>query len=230
MGRLKQAVRVITEEEFLLLLKTIKEDEKEKVFGKDYQDFCKIRDITIYCMMMGLGLRPRECYEAKVRDINLNKREWIIPFYNNKQRQTDVIQLPDFIFRILYGYMEKRIVYGFQDSEWLFPTRHFRSKGKLSRNSINIKFKYYCQKAGLLNLTYIDANGQMRGDLHPYILRHSFGTRAYEKLGDINKVRILMRHRDLRCRATFLYVHLNDNLKRGEYLEKLYEDHVPLII
>jgi integrase len=223
MPKRKQAVRIITEEEFTLLIKTIMTEQKEKVFGQEYQEFCKLRDSMMYCLMYITGARPKECYEAKIEHINIEKKQWIIPFFNNKQRQTDIITIPDSFFPRFYSYIEKRVAYGFKNSEWLFPTRHFKSpNGKLSRNCVNIKFKEYCKKAGLLNIMYTDANGQTRGDLHPYSFRYSFGTNAYEKFEDVLKVKIMLRHRDERCRATFRYIHLAENKKRGEFINKMY--------
>lgn len=224
MVKRKQEPQIITEEEFSKILYIIISEKKKKTYSGNYQVFCKLRDCMVYSMMFYLGLRPKECYEAKKEHINLDKKEWLIPYFNNKQRQTDIIPIPDFIFDKLLNYIEFSNNCGFSNSEWLFPTKHYMSSGRLSRSSINDKFNYYCNLAGLSRIMYKDADGMNHRNLHPYCLRHSFGTHAYEVLGDINKVRILMRHKDIRCRATFLYVHITDNNKRKEFLDNLYEN------
>ena len=192
--------------------------------------FIRLRNVFMVYFAYCLGLRPGECFRAKIEHINLEKQEMYIPASHNKQRQSDLLFFPDFLIPQLEAYLKERNK-RFPESEWMFPTRSIDrgdAKGRMERSQFGKIFRDAIKKAGLYQVSYIDAQGLKRANLNVYSLRHGFGTRCYEKTKDLKQTSILMRHKDCSMRSTLMYVHLSEDKERKRLINEVYNEGVRL--
>ena len=195
--------------------------------GRSCWGYCKLRDATIMLLMFYNGLRPREACRAKLDHLDIKKALLYIPGKDNKQRQSDSVYLADFVWELLYKYLEIRNIHPqASKSEWLFPNI---MGGPIDRSTVMTVFKKAIKEAGLYKLSYIDKQGKPRGNLTLYSLRHSFATNAYLKLHDLRKVATLLRHKDFQCRSTLRYIHSAEGISYKELIEEVYKPEIPEI-
>ena len=176
--------------------------------GKDiprckYKKFIRIRNAFMIYLAYTLGLRPKECRCIKLSDIR--RQKLYIPADNNKQRNNDVIPLPDIIFYKIQIYITALKEF-FDNPIYLFPKR---DNEPIDRGSHIRFFREASRRAGFPGLTL-------------YSLRHSFGTNAYLRFHDIPKVGVLIRHYDFQYRTTLRYIHTASPIMREELLNELY--------
>lgn len=226
MGRKKkQLPSILSEEEFRKIGNFIlnRKPKRHDNFGDKYFRYCNARDFMIFYLIFYLGLRPKESYALEIEHLDLKNKIITIPAYNNKERDTDNLTIPEFVYSKLCNYLWLREEQGFENNKYVFPVKHHKNKETyLSRSSVVLIFANACKAIGIYKKTYIDKNGCPRGNYNPYSLRHSFGTRVYLTTGDIKLTAIALRHHDPQSRATYIYVHLAENLLRPFILEKIY--------
>ncbi len=217
----KKIPQAITEEDFNKITSAILTEPKPKNIGPEIFYFRQFRNCMMFFLMFYLGLRPKECYAAKLDYLNLDKETLFIPAENNKQRNSDFIPLPNFILPILVKYLEVRNSL-FKISSWLFPSDNWKHNSHLDTCFVAGVFKRAVKKANLYQIGYIDPNGRKIPTLTPYSLRHSFGSRVYEKTHDIKKTANLLRQYDWQCRSALIYIHTTQNKGRKELLDEIY--------
>lgn len=181
--------------------------------------FTAIRDITMYRFIYYNGLRPRECFNAKISYLNFQEETFFIPAIANKQRNQDKIPLPKFLMPELRKYLKLRNKY-YPNSSYLFPST--KSEKTIDRGTIIRQFRKAVKDAGLLELSYIDKQGFPRYNITLYSLRHSYGTIVYTKTKDIRKTALLLRHRDFWCRSTLIYIHTAERLAQKELVNQIF--------
>ncbi len=221
----KKIPQIVSDEQFQKILRAIIKEKQALNGGSEMYYFRKVRNCMIFFLMFYLGLRPKEAYGSKVEHISIENGTIFIPGENNKQRNSDTIPLPDFVRVGLLKYMKIRERY-FKDSPWLFPSNHWRSKGRLAHNVLAGVFKDAVRRAGILHTCYVDSLGRKISNLNPYSLRHSFGSRAYEKTHDIKKTAYLLRQYDWQCRNALVYIHTLQNKNRSDLYDEMYSDFV----
>lgn len=197
----KGILRVITEDELILIVKQMLKG--TRITKQKYHIFARTRNASMCIFSYYLGLRPKECRCIKLSDFR-GKRLYI-PAENNKQRNNDVIPIPDFLFTKLLNYIDY-LKTTFPNSIYLFPKRDLKP---LDRGSHIRFFRYASRRVGIYNVSL-------------YSLRHSFGTNCYLKLRDIQKTAILLRHYDCSCRTTMRYIHTASPVMREELFQELY--------
>ena len=217
----KKIPQIISEEDIQKIFHAIINEKRAYNGGKKIYYFRKFRNCMIFFLMYYLGLRPKASYAIKIEHIDLERGTLFIPASNNKQRNSDLIPLPEFVYNTLFRYIKKRNKL-FEDSEWLFPSDHWRSKGHLDHSVVCKIFKDAARDTKLLNTSYVDAQGHKRANFTPYNLRHSFGSKAYEKTKDIKKTAFLLIQYDWQCRSALVYIHTTQNKNRIDLFNELY--------
>ncbi len=217
----KRIPQTITEKEFYKITATLFKNPKRRKLPP-YQKFTRIRNFMIFSLCFYLGLRPKESKDIKVEHINFSEKTLYIPAENNKQRNQDILPIPDFILRKIRSYLQLKNKF-FKESAWLFPAKYSSNRNKnLSRGTLIKAWNDCLKKSGMLYKSYTDSNGKPRYNLTLYSLRHSFGTFSFEKLKDIKKVGSLLRHYDFQCRSTLRYIHTTQNSTRKNLFEEVY--------
>lgn len=209
---------------------TLKEIELKAIinyllYKKNVSSFNRFRNATMVYFQYILGLRPKECYNVLIENLDLVNNRLFIPAMDNKERQADYIYLPDLLIPKLEIYLKIRNN-KYPDSPYLFTTK---IKGKyygLSRSRYAQIFKDAVKSLGLYK---ISKTRTIKGKIHrvgnftPYSLRHSFGTEVFSRTKDIKRTAIMLRHKDNNFRSTMIYVHACEDKLREELTKEIYE-------
>jgi len=168
-----------------------------------------------------LGLRPKECYCAEIKHLDLINNYIYIPSKNNKQRQDDFIPIPNFLLEKLIYYLKLRNKYH-KNSKWLFPNR---KDEHITLFHFHWILREALKKSDKCFIKYFDKKGIPRYNLNLYSLRHGFGTKVMKKT-DLNlfKTAIALRHKDSKLRTTMKYVHIVDSFERKNIMIEVYSD------
>ena len=183
--------------------------------------FNKIRNSFMIYFAYKLGLRPKETYNCELKHINLTEKKLFIPGENNKERQQDIIPLPDFLINNLKNYLKIRSL-TFPENKYLFPTKSKRQR--LDRSYQSKILRNALKKADLYFINFYDKIGRGKGNLTLYSLRHGFGTFIWKKTKDIKKTAIMLRHKDIMMRTTMIYIHLTEDEERKEISNEIYKE------
>jgi integrase/recombinase XerC len=164
-------------------------------------DFESIRNKLIIDILYQTGIRRSELVNLKKNDIDLNNLNLKVLGKRNKERIIPFsLQLADNLnryFSVLYDMNIK--------SEYLLVDKNGK---QLSSFQV-----YYIVKKELSKITTQEKK-------HPHILRHTFATHLLNNGADINAVKELLGHSNLK--ATEIYTHSNI-----EQLKKIYKQSHP---
>lgn len=145
------------------------------------------KELTLFLLLYGGGLRISEGCSLKWKDINLDERRLLIHGKGNKER---VISLPQFCI----DYLKK-----FQAAQ----TKHEYIFGDAPLNP----------RTGYDLIKTCGAKGNLLNPLHPHALRHSFATHLLASGANLRTLQKILGHESLQ--ATEKYTHLNiDSLAR----------------
>jgi len=168
----------------------VRENEMETLldrveFGSEYEG---VRNKLIIELFYGTGMRLTEMAGLKNSDIDLAGKLIKVLGKGNKER---LIPMTTESVRLLYIYQEKKDeTFGQNFSPWLFLTK----KG----DKIYNKLIYRIVNTSLKTVTTIDKKS-------PHVLRHTFATVLLNKGADINAIKELLGHSNLK--ATEIYTH-----------------------
>lgn len=179
------------------LLKVIK-----TIYDFDYHEFTKKRNACMLVLSLVLGLRPKECFDAKLSYLDIANKRFFIPAMSNKQRYQDWKTIPEFMLDIIDDYLPLRNKFH-KASEFLFPTRS--PKGRMETSGYDRVFRTLLQQSGLYHISYIDGNGYKRASLTPYSLRAAHGSIVGKRTGNMIDVAVSLRHKDPMMRTTLKY-------------------------
>jgi len=221
MARRKRIPKIITPEELETILRFIIKPKNSRR-PTPQENFTRLRNCLALYLMYYLGLRPKESIAIELRHINFEKKMLFIPAQNNKQRNADIMPIPDFILEKIIFFVKltksQKI-----DSEWLFPSIHWKSKeGRATRSVYTKSFKDALIDADMLQTSYIDGQNNPRYNITLYSLRHSFGTLVLRKTKNYKKTAKALRHYDDQCRSVLIYDHTTDHIDRENILQEVY--------
>jgi integrase/recombinase XerC/integrase/recombinase XerD len=149
-------------------------------------DLKETKEITLFILLYGGGLRISEACHLKWSAISFTQRKLVILGKGNKER---ILILPAFCIDHLQNLKKKH------DSEFLF------SEGAMNPRTGFEMIRNCGKKAGLMNT------------IHPHALRHSFATHLLASGANLRVLQKLLGHDSLQ--ATEKYTHLNiDSLAR----------------
>lgn len=160
------------------------EEEVLKLFSMIYNPNHRLQiQLLYYC-----GLRISEMLALKGRDIDLKQE--VLKVVQGKGGKDRLIPLPKPLQPDLRSFMQSDQQYLTNFEGFLFKTSSRNTQGLLSRLS---------KKFGKR--------------LHPHMLRHSYATHVLEKTNNIELVRDLLGHTDIR--TTQIYTHLTTKAKKA---------------
>lgn len=169
----------LTLEEIEILFNSISED-----------DYYQLRDKALFELLYSAGLRISEAIELTLGDVSFEERLIKVTGKGSKER---LVPLGDAAVRLLEQYLKEsrgRIL-GTRASEYIFISK----KGSmLNRKSVWRLLKGYVDKTDI------------KKNITPHTLRHSFATHLLEQGADLRVVQELLGHTDIS--TTQLYTHL----------------------
>ncbi|MCK5685420.1 tyrosine recombinase XerC [bacterium] len=180
----------------------VSQDEMEQVFEKNEEDRCdqfiRSRDLIIFEILYGCGIRLSELVETNIIDCNLREGVLRVTGKGNKQR---VLPIGKNAIKSINTYLTLRQAqfgsFGSKDALII------SSRGKrISHRSVQDRVKKHLLK---INHNLKKAS--------PHTLRHSFATHLLDNGADLEAVRALLGHEDLA--TTQIYTHVqSDHLKK----------------
>ncbi len=168
---------------------TIKETEKFfKSISED--ESYQLRDKTIFELLYSCGLRITEAIELKNGSIDFINGVVKVLGKGDKER---IVPVGDEALRLLQMYLDnsRKNILGIRESDYLFISK----KGSmLNRKSVWRLLKNYVDKSNI------------KKNITPHTLRHSFATHLLENGADLRSVQELLGHIDIS--TTQVYTHL----------------------
>ncbi|MBS3087010.1 tyrosine-type recombinase/integrase [Candidatus Pacearchaeota archaeon] len=218
MARQNKIPQIFSEKLFRKTMKTYLEESKNKSL---YSRFSRMRNVVIFYICYYQGFRPKEAFCIEVSHLIFEQKEIYIPAQNNKQRNQDMFPMSDFIISLIKEFMIVREEFlSGKTSKWLFPSTR-NPESPVYRGTLIRGFTRAIESQELKQVSYVDAQGKRRLNLSIYSLRHSFGTNAMMKMKDIKQVAKVLRHYDVKCRSTYIYVHTDAQSSRRELLNNV---------
>ena len=182
---------------------TIKETER---FFKSISenDSYELRDKTIFELLYSCGLRITEAIELKNGAVDFVNGVVKVLGKGDKER---IVPVGEEALRLLKKYIEesRQTILGSRDSDYLFISK----KGSMiNRKSVWRLLKNYVQKSNI------------KKNITPHTLRHSFATHLLENGADLRSVQELLGHIDIS--TTQVYTHLAKSK-----LQKIHKQYHP---
>lgn len=156
------------------------------------------RDHVMLGLFLGTGIRLSELVNLNVCDVDLDNKRIRVTVKGNRS-ETRFINTD--LRTMLRKYLRKRNSADAETSALFLSNRNDR----ISNRQVQLRFNLWLQWAGIT-----------RTDLTVHSLRHTFGTRLYDKTRDLVLVGKAMGHRSVE--ATKVYVHAD-----GEAIEEALE-------
>ncbi len=159
-----------------------------------------IRDSLILELLYSTGIRVSELVNIKLKNINFNDKQIKILGKGNKERY---VLYGDICSQKLIKYLNNsREILNIKGSEYLILGRNGT---KLTTRFIELLLKKYQQQANIkINVT-------------PHTLRHTFATHLLDGGADLKTVQELMGHESLS--STQVYTHITNERLRNVYLK-----------
>lgn len=160
-----------------------------QIASKNKRDYTGLRNKAMLILMANLGLRVSEVTNLKEKNIDLDTRK--LRVINGKDttgsggKDRD-LKIPLHTAEILRTWNEKR-----KAGEYFFNTKE---GGKLQKRYIQATVTQYALKA------------KINKRVSPHTLRHTFATNHYRQFKDIETLRLILGHSDIR--TTQIYVTL----------------------
>jgi len=188
---------------------------------KSKNRFIAKRDSLFYEILYYLGLRPMECRCIELNHINFNEHTIFIPAENNKERQSDTINIPDFLWVKIIRYLNEREI----ESKWLFPSCLYSQRKKdycVCYKQTERTFDNRMRRLGYLHISFIDRNKKPRYNLNLYSFRKRFGTFVYRKTRDPQTTALMLRQYDKQLKSVWRYVFAVQKEDRKDIINHLY--------
>lgn len=174
----------------------------EKYFkGKELANYLKKRqrDISIFTMLLGTGIRVSELVSLNVDDINFDNSSFVV---QRKGGEYQEIYMPVQVENELYLYMKEREkMKNIVDKKALYLSNRGT---RLTVSSVEKMIKKYCHTAGIFH--------KEKTTVHA--LRRTFACNLLEDGVDLKLVSELLGHRDISVTAKFYAQHSKETHKK----------------
>ena len=148
-----------------------------------------IKHKLILKVLYGCGLRVGEIINLSKKDINFNEK--LIHIKLAKGKKDRFVKVPESLWTELEAYCK------LNNEETLFPSNR---GGKLTKKTIGKIVKTAAEKANI------------KKDVYPHLLRHSFATHLFENGTDLRIIQKLLGHSDIK--TTQIYTQISQaNIK-----------------
>lgn len=157
------------------------------------------------------GLRREEVINLKCSDILLEQKQIkVVDGKFGKDRYIPIID--DRYIPILQKWLKMH-----KNNEYFISS--FESKEpQISKTALYVSFEHALDKAGLNIIEYEQNNGRKRRKYNFHSLRHGFASYLLKRGFNIEHIRRLMGHADLRTTTVYLHITNNDILKTADEL------------
>lgn len=166
-------------------------NELNKLFNSISEEDCyELRDKTIFELLYSSGLRISEAIDLNSGDVDFENMFVTVIGKGNKQR---MVPIGKEAARLLSKYKKESrpAIIGSRESEYLFVSK----KGsQLNRKSVWRLLKNYVTRT------------EIKKNITPHTLRHSFATHLIENGADLRSVQELLGHMDIS--TTQIYTHM----------------------
>lgn len=166
-------------------------NELNKLFNSISEEDCyELRDKTIFELLYSSGLRISEAIDLNSGDVDFDNMFVTVIGKGNKQR---MVPIGKEAARLLSKYKKESrpAIIGSRESEYLFVSK----KGsQLNRKSVWRLLKNYVTRT------------EIKKNITPHTLRHSFATHLIENGADLRSVQELLGHMDIS--TTQIYTHM----------------------
>lgn len=161
------------------------------------------RDMVVFLTAFFCGLRIGEIANLKKSSIFLeDPRAMYLKVVQGKRNKDRLPTIAPGFAEVLKMWLEYTSDY---ESPYLIPTDS--SLKPIDSNYLNTRFKQICQRAGILEVEYIDKRGFKRYNYHMHTLRHSFATFRLEAGDSPQNVMEEMGHSD--AETLQIYAHIS---------------------
>lgn len=166
-------------------------DEVDELFSSiSESDAYELRDKAIFELLYSCGLRISEAIDLKYIDVDFENKILRVIGKGNKER---LVPIGSEAIRLIRSFLKKSRteILGNRESEFLFISK----KGsQLNRKSVWRLLKGYVERT------------EIKKNITPHTLRHSFATHMLENGADLRSVQKLLGHMDIS--TTQIYTHL----------------------
>lgn len=186
------------------LPKVLSEEEVDKLLDINLKTDFDYRNKAMLELMYSSGLRVSELINLTVNDIDLKNAYVRIFGKGSKER---IVPLNDYAIEALSNYIlnHRKILFKHGENNYLFLNNH---GNKMTRQGF---FKI---------LQKIAKEKNIKSELSPHTLRHSFATHLLKHGADLRSIQELLGHSDIS--TTQIYTHIT-----SERLQKNYEEFHP---
>ena len=186
------------------LPKVLSEEEVDKLLDINLKTNFDYRNKAMLELMYSSGLRVSELINLKVNDIDLKNASVRIFGKGSKER---IVPLDDYAIEALDNYIkyQRKSLFKHGENNYLFLNNH---GNKMTRQGF---FKI---------LQKIAKEKNIKSELSPHTLRHSFATHLLKHGADLRSIQELLGHSDIS--TTQIYTHIT-----SERLQKNYEEFHP---
>lgn len=186
------------------LPKVLSEKEVDKLLDINLKTHFDYRNKAMLELMYSSGLRVSELINLKVNDIDLKNASVRIFGKGSKER---IVPLDDYAIEALDNYIKyhRKSLFKHGENNYLFLNNH---GNKMTRQGF---FKI---------LQKIAKEKNIKSELSPHTLRHSFATHLLKHGADLRSIQELLGHSDIS--TTQIYTHIT-----SERLQKNYEEFHP---
>lgn len=162
-----------------------------------YEKFCSIRDIAVFELLLGTGMRISELTHIRICDINFREQYIRIMGKGNKER---ILQIGNqTLYQALIKYKKLRETVSTKH-DCFFINRHHN---RLSEQSVRNRIFDLCEKSNI------------QVHLTPHMFRHTFATLLLEEDIDIRYIQHILGHSSIT--TTQIYTHIRST-KQAEIL------------
>jgi integrase/recombinase XerD len=180
-------------------------NELNKLFNSiSEEESYELRDKTIFELLYSSGLRISEAIDLTINDIDFENMFITVTGKGSKQR---MVPIGKEAARLLHKYKRESrpAIIGSRDSDFLFISK----KGsQLNRKSVWRLLKNYVTRT------------EIKKNITPHTLRHSFATHLIENGADLRSVQELLGHMDIS--TTQIYTHM-----AKKQLQKIHKNFHP---
>jgi integrase/recombinase XerD len=170
---------------------TLNEPEVERVLSSIHDERMALRDIALFELLYGAGLRVSEATSLNVGDVNLDVGFLRCIGKGNKERLVPVGQYAQQALRRYLQETRPRLVRGQGSAPSLFVNQ---GGGRLTRQRVWQLVRHYTRKSGMSKM------------VGPHAFRHSFATHMLARGADLRTVQELLGHANITTTQRYTHV------------------------
>ncbi|SHJ78597.1 tyrosine-type recombinase/integrase [Tepidibacter formicigenes] len=166
--------------------------------NKKTNKFYKLRDLSIFSLMLYSGLRVSEIVSINLEDIDYAIKHEVLSIIGKGNKERKIPLLKEELFegslKYLYDYYNERAKIDISTNALFISSKKFR----ITTRGIQMLVKKYSQ------------NININKDITPHKLRHTFATHLIKNGADIRKVQELLGHSSISTTQIYTHIKIED--------------------